>query len=363
MGYFDLKRLQDGSFTKPGMRGYPGLQPAQELLLEVVRDVNLEDLQTAIDLTARGGALALELQRRGLDVRAVDRSAAATHALEQTGIEAFVYLDDPADLTCAILSADRGNALVRHEVQQAFEWTRDGGIGLISGDKDRGFDRYFKEARVLFGMGEIIERSRGLRVARLEKTNPSEPSQIPDFEPFSIEARGQTLECAAYPGTFSSGKLDPASRLLLEHLPSGIERRVLDIGAGYGALGGFLALEGANVTMLEDDFLSVRSCQKTFEFNRLEGRALFSDVDSALEPSEKFDLIVANPPFHVGADLILDVALEFICAAERHLMPGGEFWLVANHFLPYEPEMARIGSVREVVRERVFKVLTLNKPG
>ena len=359
MGYFDLKRLQDGSYTKPGMRGYPGLDPMQELLLEVVRDMDLEGAKTAVDLTARGGALALALNGRGLEVRAMDQSAAASDAILKTGIE--TQLNDPADLSCTILSADRGNALVRNELREAHAWTRDGGICLIAGDKDRGFDRYFKEARAIFGQGEIVERTRGLRVARLEKINPLEPPATTP-EQFSVEARGRPLSCAAFPGTFSSGKLDPASKLLLEHLPNGAGRRVLDIGAGYGVLGGFLACDGASVTMLEEHFLSVQSCQKTLGLNHLEGRALFSDVDSALEPDAKFDLIVTNPPFHVGADLILDVALEFIRCAERRLAPGGEFWLVANHFLPYEPEMARIGAVREVARERGFKVLSVKRP-
>jgi 16S rRNA (guanine1207-N2)-methyltransferase len=361
VGYFDLKRLSDGSYTKPGMRGYPGLDPMQELLLEVVRDMDLEGVKTAVDLTARGGAVALELQARGVEVSAKDASAAALNVLRQLGLSGKP--DRSADLVFGILPADRGNTLVRETMREAVEYTRTGGACLISGDKDRGFDRYFKEARVLFGSGEILERSRGLRVARLEKTSSLESRPAPEPEPFTIASRDQTLSCAAFPGTFSSGKLDPASRLLLEHLPSGTERRVLDIGAGYGVLGGFLALEGANVTMLEDDTSSVQSCLKMLELNHLEGRVLHSDVDSALEPSEKFDLIVTNPPFHVGSDLILDVALEFIRCAERRLAPGGEFWLVANHFLPYEPEMARIGAVREVARERGFKVLMVKKPG
>ncbi len=376
MGYFDLKRLQDGSYTKPGMRGYPGLDPMQELLLEVVRDMDLEGVKRALDITGRGGALALELDRKGLDrVVATNSSAAERTALEAALIgsgavpDGFVWYDMRAieaeknDLVCLILPADRGNDLVRHLVWTALEYTRIGGRALIVGDKDRGFDRYFKEARTVFGGGEILERTRGLRVARLEKTNISESPYTHKTEPFSIEARGQTLSCAAFPGTFSSGKLDPASKLLLEHLPNGAGRRALDIGAGYGVLGGFLALEGASVTMLEDDFFGAASSQLTLTLNDLEGRVLHSDVDSALEPDARFDLIVANPPFHVGADLILDVAQEFIRCAERRLAAGGEFWLVANHFLPYEPEMARIGAVREVARERGFKVLTVKKPG
>ncbi len=362
VGYFDLKRLSDGSYTKPGMRGYPGLDPMQELLLEVVRDMDLEGVKTAVDLTARGGAVALELANRGIEVGVWDTSAAALSALREAGLTVLTGWQ-VAQLVCAILPADRGNAVVRETIYKAFNNIWPGGLCLIVGDKDRGFDRYFKEARTLFGSGEILERSRGLRVAWLQKTSGLESPPAPEPMGFTIEARRRVLSCDAFPGTFSSGKLDPASRLLLEHLPSGMGRNVLDIGSGYGVLGGFLALDGASLTMLEDDLSSGVSSKSTLVLNDLEGDVFHSDVDSKLDRDVKFDLIVTNPPFHVGSDLILDVALEFIRCAERRLLPGGEFWLVANHFLPYEPEMARIGVVHEVARERGFKVLMVKKPG
>jgi 16S rRNA (guanine1207-N2)-methyltransferase len=358
VGYFDLLRLPDGSYTKPGMRGYPSLEPVQALLLEAVRDMNLEGIKTAVDLTARGGAVALELERHGLLVWVREDSAAAWSALRKTGL---LPREEKTDLSCAILSGERGNASVRALLRDAFIFTNPSGICLLTGDKDRGFDRYFNEAISLFGAGEILERSKGLRVGRLEKTNPDVPIPLPLPEVFDLTARGKTLRCATFPGTFSSGKLDAASRLLLEHLPTGSGRNVLDIGAGYGALSGFLALEGATVCLLEDDGPSVRSCHETLALNTVEARIVHSDVDAKLEPTETFDLIVTNPPFHVGSDLILDVALEFIRCAERRLEPGGEFWLVANHFLPYEREMARIGTVREVVREKGFKVLCVRR--
>ena len=373
MSYFQITRLPDGSHSKPGVRGFPRLDPMQALLLGVLEDFDLQGARTAFDLTARGGAVALDLAGRGLEVTATDGSAAASRALlEAQGagvrvLPAAALESGPsgADLASVILPADRGNALVRFLVARALDGVRLGGRVLVAGDKDRGFDRYFKEAAKLAGGGEVLERSKGLRVGVLEKSRTApEASLEPErFSPerFSIEARGRTLHGAALPGVFSSGKLDAASKLLLEHLPPGAGRRVLDLGAGYGALAAFLAFEGARVTMLEDDWLSVRSCEQTFAANGLEGEALHSDVDAALGAEERFDLIVTNPPFHVGADLVLDVALEFIRAAGRRASAGGEVWLVANHFLPYEAELSRLGPVREVARAHGFKVLSATR--
>ncbi len=361
--YFLFSILEGGSNTKPGMRGFPYLDSVQALLLETLNQLELSG--SVLDLTARGGALALELVSQGLEVTALETSQAAITALKATAQktifpilmpEEVLTLEQQFDLVCLILPADRGNALVRFWLSWAFVLAKPGGRVLVAGDKDKGFERYFKEAKTFFGSAEILERSKGLRVGLLQKTLLEKPIQ-PESTRFSIQARGVTLECEALPGVFSSGKLDVASKVLLKHLPKLSGKTVLDIGAGYGALGGMLALEGAVVTMLEDDWFSVQSIERTLQLNQLKAQALHSDVDSSLTKDAKFDFIVMNPPFHVGRDIILDVALEFIQAAKRHIAQHGQVWLVANHFLPYEQALSSLGRVREVARESGFKVL------
>ncbi|WP_309571721.1 methyltransferase, partial [Deinococcus sp.] len=70
-----------------------------------------------------------------------------------------------------------------------------------------------------------------------------------------------------------------------------------------------------------------------------------------------FEIILSNPPFHVGRGVVLDVAREFIAAAVRRLRPGGSVYIVANDPLPYEDALAAVGSVTELVRSGGFKVL------
>jgi 16S rRNA (guanine1207-N2)-methyltransferase len=161
--------------------------------------------------------------------------------------------------------------------------------------------------------------------------------------------------------------VDKASLLLLEALvpavPSLKGRRVLDLGAGYGALTLPLARLGAEVTAVEDDLVSVLSLRRSLEENGLEARALHSDVDEALTPEERFDIIVTNPPFHVGGAVILDVAQAFVEAAAARLKPGGGFFLVANPFLKYESLLeARFGNFKTLL-VREYKVLFAKKEG
>ena len=59
----------------------------------------------------------------------------------------------------------------------------------------------------------------------------------------------------------------------------------------------------------------------------------------------------------MGGDLILEVAEEFIALAARALPRGGNFYLVANVFLLYEPLLERFFKLSSSIRNRSFKVL------
>jgi 16S rRNA (guanine1207-N2)-methyltransferase len=365
VGYFELQALPGGGYTKPGVRGYPGLEPAQDLLLRTIEVPG--SAKRALDLSARGGAVAASLASQGLDVAAVEASAAALAALRSAAADSgFAVAEGELprgafDLVTLILPADRGNAAVREAVAVATGCLAPGGVLYLAGEKDRGFERYLKETIALVGPGEIVERESGLRVARIERAGSSEvPAPQPE-QTFSIEARGRVIECVTLPGVFAGARLDTATRLLLERLPSPVGKRVLDLGCGCGVIGALLSAEGAVVTMVDDDLPSVAAARETLRRNNLAGRVLHSDVDGALVSAERFDLVVSNPPFHVGSNLILDVAREFVAAVARRLDPGGEAWLVANHFLPYERPLAAVGPVREEARRAGFKVLTARR--
>ncbi len=353
--YWSWRTLANGALTKPGIAGYPHLEPAQELLLEVVQD--LTGAGQALDLSARGGAVALRLREHGWTVAATDDSAASLEALEKLEL---ADMGGEAELVCLMLNAERGNARVQMQIAQAWSRTASGGVLLLAGDKDKGFERYFKQAVQMFGDGEVVKRGNGYRVARIRKTK-LEPPAMPEAQQFTISARGLTVRCSAQPGVFAAGKLDAASAVMLAHLPSAAGKRVLDIGAGYGALGVTLALEGAVVTMLESDAPSVQSCVETLALNGVAGTVLHSDVDAMLPTTARFDWVVMNPPFHVGRDLKLEVALEFIAAGGRRVKSGGEIWLVCNHFLPYEAALASLGVLEVVTVERGFKLLHVKR--
>jgi 16S rRNA (guanine1207-N2)-methyltransferase len=53
-------------------------------------------------------------------------------------------------------------------------------------------------------------------------------------------------------------------------------------------------------------------------------------------PTEPYDAILSNPPFHTGRRADPGLGRAFISAAARMLKPSGKFIMVANRHLPYE---------------------------
>lgn len=347
--------------TKPGVRGFPGVDAAQELLAHTLGRARVRG--EVLDLSAQGGLLA---SLPGVTLRAVEGSAAALAVLRAAGIDAQAAApgDDlrahwPGrhETVCLILAGDRGNAYAQSQVAWAHACTPPGGTLYLAGDRDKGFDRYVRQAGAAFGSGEVIARDGGMRVARLiRRPGPTPPLPAPEeYEAFGVRVLG-------LPGVFSAAQPDKATALLLGHLgePDLSAQAVLDLGSGTGLIGAWAARRGARVTLVDGDLQSVRSARLTLAANGLEGEVLHSDVDADLG-ERTFDLILTNPPFHVGRGVVLDVAREFIAAAGRRLRPGGRLLLVANEPLPYERPLAALGPVRELVRAQGFKVLELTR--
>lgn len=366
-GYFDtypatlppkLSNLRRGVATKAGVRGAPGLDAAQELLASTMflQKVRGE----VLDLSALGGLIGC---LPGVTLRAVEGSAPALAALRASGHEplaatpgddVLAHWPGRAPFTCLILAGDRGSAYTEAQVAWAHASTPPGSTLYLAGDKDKGFDRYVRRASQLFGTGETIAREGGMRVARLVR-RPGQTPPLPQPETYDLGG----LHVVGLPGVFSAGRLDKATALLLDTLDAEVlqGQKVLDLGCGAGVIGGWAAARGAAATLLDADLQSVRSAEATLDASGLQASVLHSDVDGALDDTG-FDLVLTNPPFHVGRGVTLDVTAEFVAAARRRLRPGGRLVLVANEMLPYERLLTGWQDVRTLTVQAGFKVLS-----
>lgn len=167
------------------------------------------------------------------------------------------------------------------------------------------------------------------------------------------------------PGVFAWDRIDPASALLAAHLPAGLQGHGADLGAGFGYLAaqvlercvGVRALDvyeaEARALALARTNLAPYAARATLDFR-------WHDVATGL--GARYDFIVSNPPFHLGASTRVDLGRAFIASAAAALQPGGQLWLVANRHLPYEAALGdRFGTVQLLAQQQGFKVVCATK--
>jgi 16S rRNA (guanine1207-N2)-methyltransferase len=99
----------------------------------------------------------------------------------------------------------------------------------------------------------------------------------------------------------------------------------------------------ARVTATDRSAAAVASAEATARANGLTDRitALQDDAMSAL-PAASADLVLLNPPFHLGASVHAGAGLKLFGAAARVLAPGGQLWTVFNRHLQYLPALERL---------------------
>ena len=164
------------------------------------------------------------------------------------------------------------------------------------------------------------------------------------------------------PGVFAWDRIDPASALLVEHLPTDLAGKGADLGAGYGYLSSEVLARSPKVAALDLYEAEARALslakQNLYAFEKQAALGHhWHDVTTGVP--EKYDFIVTNPPFHTQSRADRpDIGRRFIAVAAESLKPGGRLYLVANRHLPYEAVLnTSFGDVRVLGDRDGFKVI------
>jgi 16S rRNA (guanine1207-N2)-methyltransferase len=261
----------------------------------------------------------------------------------------YTLHEAPATMHVALMNIlyQPGNAWIQHGLQLAAYALKPGGRLYVQGAKDRGILTLAKHMQTLFGNVETLEISKGERiVCSTVRTR--------------LIASATASATNHIPTLFAGGKLDEGTRLLLEALEVRVTDVALDLGCGAGFIGAHIARHATKgqVTMIDASFAAVDAARHMIEQNGLTNAQVLPGDGAQAVPEQRFDLIVTNPPFHIGGIQTTEIAERFIREAAKVMRPRGRFYLVANRFLKYEPVMREcFKTVEEVAGNTRFKVL------
>ena len=368
--------------TKPGVFSFGRADPASMLLAE---HADVRDGQVVAQLNCGNALFGVVASRNAAHVYLTDRHLVSFQAAQRTlqlnavG-NADVALGHGAFVLPAGLQVDVVGIRIPHEKQallqllhDAFLLLKPGGRCYVAGANNEGIKPAQRTLSEIFGNANKLAEHSSHRVVvatkRAEAPQGEGVFSSPFLEGDSFKevfttVRGEPLTVYSRPGVFSWEHPDEATTLLAEHMVVNAGESVLDLGCGSGALGVVAARlsNGGRVRLVDADIEAVRSSRGTIEVSGVMNcSVVVSDIASAVI-DERFDVVVSNPPFHVGKATNLELPLQFIHDAWDVLQPAGRLYLVANRTLPYESMIQeRFGNVTAVHDGARFKVLSAHK--
>lgn len=237
-----------------------------------------------------------------------------------------------------------------------------------------------------------VQAQRAERKSRLVVA--SEPRPVPAEPPFPVTAQHEGLVVVAHGGAFAGAKLDIGTRFLLEVLGLGGSQlstdaippgesapepadpdnpccvvnddgssatpTVVDLGCGTGALATSYALAHPDARVIATDrsAAAVASARATAAANGVADRVAVMHDDAGSQIADaSADVVLLNPPFHLGTSVHTGAATRLFEAASRMLRPGGELFTVFNSSLGYRGELTRlVGTTEQLQRTPKFTV-------
>ncbi|WP_067467927.1 class I SAM-dependent methyltransferase [Nocardia amamiensis] len=245
------------------------------------------------------------------------------------------------------------------EIADAIARYADSDVEVFAGGRDKYLTKSMND--VLAQSFREVRASRGRQKSRTLLVAGAKPVGDP---PFPVRERLDELglEVVAHGAAFSGARLDIGTRFLLEHLKlmKPDARDAIDLGCGTGILAVALAVArpGIKVVATDQSAAAVASARATAEVNGVADRVCVARDDAMSSTADNSaDLVLCNPPFHVGAAVHTGSAIKMFAETGRVLRPGGELWTVYNSHLNYRAVVERMVGRTEVVgRNRKFTV-------
>ena len=220
---------------------------------------------------------------------------------------------------------------------------------LVDGQKTDGIESHYKAIRKLAeGVGSYT-KAHG-RLFWFETVDLSDwrasPKMVDGFE--------------TWPGFFSVGEVDRASKGLADVLPNSFSGSVADLGAGWGYLAPAVLKSPKlkQLDLVEAHHGALASAKRNVEDPRV--NFIWGDATTF---RGTYDAVVMNPPFHKSRADDPELGRKFIRAAGKIVARHGALWMVANKHLPYEGTLAEnFGAIEELPAPNGFKIFKASRP-
>ena len=141
-----------------------------------------------------------------------------------------------------------------------------------------------------------------------------------------VYKRGEeTMKFTSDLGVFSKDKVDFGSNLLIDtYINKGKEGiSLLDVGCGYGIIGIVLAkYMNTASTLVDINKRAIHLTSMNIKNNGVDAKTFESDIYANV--SDKYDVIITNPPIRTGKENVL----QFLIGAKENLKENGELWFV-----------------------------------
>lgn len=174
------------------------------------------------------------------------------------------------------------------------------------------------------------------------------------------------LWVGAHGAVFAGSSIDIGTRVLLGALRKvgATTGTAIDLGCGTGVLAASIARlrPGLRVIASDQSAAAVASAALTAELNGLSDRVtVVRDDGLQSQPDASADVVLLNPPFHIGAVVHTGPAHRLFADAARVLKPGGELWTVFNSHLGYRQALARTVGPTDLVTHTAKFMVTVSR--
>nr|WP_320136153.1 methyltransferase [uncultured Amphritea sp.] len=161
---------------------------------------------------------------------------------------------------------------------------------------------------------------------------------------------------------FSRERLDIGTRFFIENLPTDQRyQHIVDLGCGNGIVGLMAAAANpaATISFVDESYMAVASAQSNFENAFPDRKAEYSVTDCLSGmPSDSYDIILNNPPFHQQNAIGDFIAWQMFNDAKASLKKGGELWVIGNRHLNYHLKLKKLfGHCTTVASNKKFVIL------